>query len=569
MFGIGANSRSRPSHCCASSAASRNVWCVFVAICAIHMLLLTINAWRLAPVSDEFGHYYAGVCLWTTGDLSIFNVNPPLVRAIGTIPAVVAGARVSAPTGSGSTNRPEFPLGRELFCSNPDQFRVHLFQGRLLCMLFSILGLCVVFVWGRQIGGDVAGIVCAGFWAFQPQIIAHGSLITNDIPVTATMALTAFLFCRWLATRSWRNAVLLGLSLGFATSCKFTAFIMWPLLPLTTIISLPTYVCSIRYQLQLATVFVISIVAVGAIYRFEGMGQRLDSFQFISQTLTGAPMLADTSGNRFQGTLIGSVRVPFPKQVVLGLDRQQYDFDRGMLSYAAGMRAEHGWWWFYVYSMLVKLPVGTQLAVGIAIASAFCCVVPLTMSGKVALVMAIAILQVTAWQCGIGQQHRYIFPLYPYLFMLIANTFRTNIRLAVTGIKMGLLCTILACALAAPHWLASFNYFAGGTWSGYWHLFNDASDWGQDSYRVVEEVTEYSQSRHVQIFSSVIGEDVLRAIGLPDSVVYSDYPSHNQSGYYFVISKTDLVLDSRYAGVLCNADIVKDIGGSHFVFLLD
>lgn len=58
---------------------------VFLAPC------LAFSAYRHSPVSDEYGHLYAGLCYWQFGDLKTFNFNSPLICGLGSLPAHLGG----------------------------------------------------------------------------------------------------------------------------------------------------------------------------------------------------------------------------------------------------------------------------------------------------------------------------------------------------------------------------------------------------------------------------------------------------------------------------------------------
>jgi hypothetical protein len=71
--------------------------------------------------------------------------------------------------------------------------------------------------------------------------------------------------------------------------------------------------------------------------------------------------------NRFAGTWAGAIPVPLPADFVQGIDTQRYDFERGLPSYLRGQWADHGWWYYYLYALLIKEPLGTWALVALAI----------------------------------------------------------------------------------------------------------------------------------------------------------------------------------------------------------
>lgn len=101
---------------------------------------------------------------------------------------------------------------------------------------------------------------------------------------------------------------------------------------------------------------VIAVFALNLGYGFEGSFTQLENFSFVSDLLTSrsdaARLSPGPSGieNRFAKTLIGRVAMPLPKNYLLGIDAEQYDFEHsGRLSYLRGQWRSYGWWYYYLY----------------------------------------------------------------------------------------------------------------------------------------------------------------------------------------------------------------------------
>src|SRR5439155_1508007 len=91
--------------------------------------------------------------------------------------------------------------------------------------------------------------------------------------------------------------------------------------------------------LQLGLILVIGVAMINLGYGFEGSFQRLGEFTFISESLGGPAahgLQASQAGNRFAGQWLGAMRVPLPRNYVLGMDVQKRDFERRPLSYLRG-----------------------------------------------------------------------------------------------------------------------------------------------------------------------------------------------------------------------------------------
>jgi len=94
-------------------------------------------------------------------------------------------------------------------------------------------------------------------------------------------------------------------------------------------------------------------------YAFDGFGEQLGDFRFVSTLMTGLDE-PGVEGNRFRDSWLGHLHLPLPKQYILGLDAQKKDLeDFGHKSYLLGEWRDEGWWYYYLYGLLVKVPCGT------------------------------------------------------------------------------------------------------------------------------------------------------------------------------------------------------------------
>jgi hypothetical protein len=122
---------------------------------------------------------------------------------------------------------------------------------------------------------------------------------------------------------------------------------------------------------------VLAVYVINVGYGFEGTGARLDELRFISPTLRESPGASPPGsiprpGNRFAGTLWGRLPIPVQANYLLGIDRQKYDFDEAVFwSYLRGRWRQGGWWYYYLYALAIKEPLGTWLLALLALAAPF------------------------------------------------------------------------------------------------------------------------------------------------------------------------------------------------------
>lgn len=323
------------------------------------------------------------------------------------------------------------------------------------------------------------------------------------------------------------------------------------------------------------------LAIIGMPYGYAGWGTALADMELQSTMLREVQTSLSNAASYF-GIQDSWFIVPLPLDVVLGVDRQQVDFEMGLISYAAGVRASHGWWWFYLYSMLVKLPLGTLAIVIVALVlgcvrftkAAYGLLASQSVNSKESTAvlnslmlpagLALTVLLVTAAQSGFAQQHRYVLPAYPPMFLVTAVLVSRGGGVARSIGWIGLAASLLCTGYNAPNWLATFNLAAGGNSSGYKRLFNDASDWGQDTYRVRDWCNEHTGDA-VYVHSSFSGRDELRAVGARFQPLPFD-PDELTSPCLIVVSKSDLVITEWLSQMLDGLEPVDAIGGTHVVY---
>jgi hypothetical protein len=477
-----------------ASARRTSQWPALVAVVAVsvHIILLAWSAYKHTPVLSEVGQLPAGISHWTFGRFDLYRVNPPLVRMIAAIPVVALGPRMDwSSYSSDPTVRSETLVGIDFVSANgPETFWLYTL-GRWACIPFSVIGAATCYVWARDLYGIYSAPVATVLWCFCPNVLGNGSLIMTDVPAAALGVTACYLLWCWLKVPTLPRATLAGIALGFAELTKLTLLLYYAIWPFIWIayrscswrtITRRQWLCE-GSMLLLQLVLAVFITNCG--YGFEASFRRLGEYRFQSRMFSGnsaADKLA-TAGNRFAGTPMACLRVPFPTNYVLGIDTQKLDFERGMRSYLGGKWSERGWWYFYLYAAMIKIPLGT---LALAATSAMACTYRSRASWRdelLIVVPALALLVLISSESGFTIHFRYALPILPFLFIwasgavLAVHHYR---RLAITAIVVLLAYSIGSSALCYPHSLSYFNEAVGGPEYGHEHLLSSNISWGQD-----------------------------------------------------------------------------------------
>jgi Dolichyl-phosphate-mannose-protein mannosyltransferase len=565
---------------------ARGVGHCAIAFLVVHTGLLAWEARRWSPAFDEVAHLAAGMSHWQLARFDLYRVNPPLIRMLAAVPVLLSDANTDWRSYSDLPRaRAEFTIGGRFARINRERTFWYLTIARWACIPVSLIGALVCFCWARALYGDLSGLVALALWCFCPNIVAYGGLITPDAGAAAFGALAAFAFWRWLAEPSWGRVLSAGLTLGLAELTKSTWTILFGISPAVAVAwslahwrptqslaggtpkrsvgtrewwfskahedeSEGTSLTSIsgtgaatefwRIQLrlvgQVAAILVLGFYVLNLGYGFEDSFRRLGDFRFVSKAL-GGPAADNGPANRFKGTWLASVPIPVPANYLLGIDVQRHDFETRKWSYLRGEQKLGGWWYYYLYAMGVKIPVGSLLLFAIA---AILTARRLWAQGwrscmddLAVLAPAIAVFLLVSSQTGFNRYLRYVLPAFPFLFVWASQVVR-GVRPAMTrssfgaesdaseppaggtainegastastaispefvpghpssrskqgdhwvyrAAVMGLLCwSIISSLTVYPHSLSYFNEIAGGPTNGPAHLLDANIDWGQD-----------------------------------------------------------------------------------------
>jgi 4-amino-4-deoxy-L-arabinose transferase-like glycosyltransferase len=500
---------------------------------ALNAGILAWEAYLHSPTLNEPAHLVAGISYWQFGRFDVYCVNPPLVRMVAAAPVLLADPKTDWRNFyEGSGVRPEFLLGEDLVAVNGERSAWLFTIARWACIPFSLFGGYLCYCWAKRLYGNTAGLLSLALWCFCPNLLGHGQLITPDVAATALSLAAAYSFWLWLTKPNWTRAVTSGAILGLAELTKMTLIILFPLWLVMWLV----YRWQDRRTIgargwlrdlgMLAVRMAIALYVLNLGYGFKRSLDRLDSFKFVSASLASnddAEKVPAGGANRFAGTWIGALPVPLPRDYLLGMDMQRRDFENyGLPSYLAGQFSPKGWWYYYLYALAIKVPLGTWLLLLLAAISPFILkrISSSTVSADAAspsgpagpaarwrdefvlLCPAITILVFVSSQTGFSEHMRYVLPAFPFAFIWIGRIVPTLRRKhqVLTGVATAALLWSIGSSLAIyPHSLSYFNELVGGPMGGPEHLLQSNVDWGQDLFFLKGWLDKHPEAKPIQL----------------------------------------------------------------------
>jgi hypothetical protein len=157
--------------------------------------------------------------------------HPPLGKLV-----MAVGLAFENPTLDGTYRGNQTKVGRHLLYETGNNPYRLMLAARLPMIVLTLLFGLVVFFFARDLAGSWAGIVALALYAFSPDVIAHGSLATLDVPA-AGLLLTTFWFLWRSRTRPGLYLPLAGLALGASLATRMSALPAIPMVLLLVLLS--------------------------------------------------------------------------------------------------------------------------------------------------------------------------------------------------------------------------------------------------------------------------------------------------------------------------------------------
>lgn len=468
----------------AGRPAPFGLWTLLVGAAMVVGVGLIIDAApRTSATYDEVEYLKLGARWWRTGEQeTITRMGSPLLfwklqqaPVLAVLDRVGLGALIDDPVGQQARLLPLIRVGG---------------------LWLWLVAFGVVAVWARRFYGPRAMAASAWWFALSPNLLAHGGLATMEMPITASWALSWFLFVEFLIRgRRWAfvgSAVVAGI----AFSCKFTAIVLPPLLGLAWLVdgiaagglpqAWPTFRRVSLGMLAFMAMMVASDLIVTGFARIRP-----------SPTAGPHPSVDGRWGEPMDSIVQGLIETPMPRDWV-GLANQLRHQKSGGWSYLLGERRERGWWYYYFVALAVKTPLTVGLVmIGRVIWRSEN--VEQRRAARAILVGTAGFLALAAIGSSRNYGVRYLLPLAPAAVVWVSGL-AEGPRWARILIWAGLGGQAVAVAGIHPNELAYFNVLAGGPRGGRRVLADSNLDWGQGARSLAELQGERPELRDLTLY---------------------------------------------------------------------
>jgi hypothetical protein len=479
------------------------------AILASSIVLMLPGAWGHSATVVEFAQLPAGLAAWQRRSLGVYRVCGPVSKLLYALPVHLVGVQVDYPEDIDSDvcSRREWELGRIFQDQNVERYHDVYRWSRILPIIVTVLGGCLICEWSTRLFGAWPGIASLCIWCWSPPILAHGSLVTSDIPAAVAALAAARVFWACLLRPTVLLTAAVGLTLGLAAATKFTLLILYPCWASLAVLRAVQFRSSMTRTATYGLVaLMISLVVLDACYLFQGVGFPLVVLGSKSSSVSrGIQHCEDSPATAW----LLKVPLPIPQDFLRGLDEQIADGERLQSAYLLGETRLGGWPWWYPTAFLIKTPIPVLILFGFALVlarravrksestlwAALCLLVP-------AAEAAVAVAVSTG--TGTNAAFRYLIPSFALTVVWAGSAF-SEVKPRTAWFLLVWL--ILTTAIAAPDHLGWRNE-AALAWEAQSRrptLIGDSFDWSQDLARLGDWISRCAEGRQVQVYAYGLG----------------------------------------------------------------
>ncbi|MFJ9864078.1 phospholipid carrier-dependent glycosyltransferase [Streptomyces sp. NPDC101165] len=401
--------------------------------------------------------------------------HPPLGKLL-----IAAGVAVADPHYDPSYTGTQGEVGRHLlYESGNDPWRLMLWA-RLPVIALTLLFALVVFAFAHELTGSAGGLAALALYAFSPDVIAHGSLATLDVPAAGFVLTSVWLVWR-ARDRPRLYLPLSGAALGAAVATKMSALPAIPVVMLLAVVSVGAARRGAERRrkalLGLAGAAVVALVAVAVVW---------GTYLAVDPLLRFTPAEPVPAVHGLRGRVTDLL--PLPEAYRAGMRVQFGLEDYPWQGYLFGRLYTGSLWYYLPVALLVKTPLGL-LALGAAGAVAVLTVRRLRPAAPY-LLLPPAVLLAAAMTGSRDFGTRYA--LFVPVFLAVAGACVRALRWRWSGVLTGLLVLWVAVSSLRtfPYYLPYANEAFGGPANTHRLLHDSNVDWGQDLGRLADRLRQ-------------------------------------------------------------------------------
>ena len=460
------------------------------ALCILLIILglqLFFSVRRESQTWDEGNHIFTGYRSWTHGDYGLNPEHPPLVKLFVTIPLLWSQPKSPA-LEERFFKEDAFLRGKEfLYQNDPDKI---LARTRTAAAVLTLLAAIVVFFGTREMFGTGAAFIALTLLAFDPNLLAHGALITTDVGLACFMFLSVYMFYRFVKSPSALRLIVAGVAVGLVLAAKHTGLLVLPILFLLTLCEI---IGNRKLKLlgSLVLIALIGWAVLWSTYRFR-YDARPNGLQL------NPPLAAYVEGLKPYEAWPIKTAARFhllPESYLYGLVDVKLTANY-YTSYVLGKVYAHNVWFYFPVAFLIKSTV--------AVLALFLLTLGVVATRRLNhwreilfLIVPVIFYLIVALTVGMNIGVRHILVVYVFLYVLIGGAAWALIQKSrkwAYAVGALLLVHATSSLMAFPNYIPYSNELWGGQSQTHKYLTDSNSDWGQQ----LKSIKQYLDQRGVK-----------------------------------------------------------------------
>jgi hypothetical protein len=471
-------------------------WPLIVLACiALISTVATIAAMRrTSPTFDEVVLFTAGARGYHNGGtFDLAPDHPPLMQFIYGLPVFLA--KPTYPSETGYDTRAtgyRYLYARQFLYDYGNDPRRITFLGRLPAPLCVLLLILATYSFTRRRFGTTAGLIAAALVGFLPDVLAHGGVAYNDLPLALAYMAGVFALDNVIRKPGWQGGVVAGIAVGLAFGVKISAVALGPVAIVLVVLELLRRGVDFEWLKRIVPATVVALagayVTLALIYQGDFA---MKGFQF---ALT----------SKFQHVTTG----------------------HGAAGFLLGQKNPSGFWYFFPVAFLFKTSAALHVLALVALVAMLKADFPkwreLLGHQLRAPVIGAGIFGAILLTSSLNIGFRYALPVLPLLCVLIAVGVAQMWQVGSKRLRAVIL-TLIAWVMIAPltyypNFLAYISEYGPGRGRGSEVLVDSSLDWGQGLIQLGEYLREHNIQR---IYLSYFGSGSPNGYGIDYEPLFS------------------------------------------------
>jgi len=513
-------------------------------------------AWNDTMITDEDPHIAAGIGYVQKADMRLNPEHPPLVKVLAALPVtLIPDLNVpydhpywANPDADPNLVNGQWEFGQTFIFDSGNDADLIVRLARLGPMLLMLLLGWFVYRWTRDRVGVGGGLLALFLYATAPALLAHGILVTTDVPAALGIFAATYFYLLYLKDPTRKTLLWAGIAFGLAQLLKFSVVLLVPYFGILAFAwwwlqvmaqrgadkrSVTTALPVRPFLAHVGGTMIVGLIGVAVIYVVYALiataGYPAD--RQLADTMVLVSRFPE-SGKSAGDLVVAMAKVPVLRplaQYLLGLFMVLQRAAGGNTTFFMGQVARDAWLSYFPMLYLTKVRLAVHLLSLMALVSGFLAIrrelfTKIVRSGKsliarvaafaqehfdeLAMILFILIYWASTLLSNLNIGIRHLSPTMPFVFALIAiglkplllgeadaNAHSMLHRLFGAAQNAFIVTILVIWALISglipfPHYLGSFNALAELRGGGENIAVDSNLDWGQDLKRLGEYVEE-------------------------------------------------------------------------------